>query len=102
MLANIEYTPEVAAATAANFARVRSVIPEVEWLVHAPYVNAINQLKTARNAVVLAHNYQTPEIFHCVADITGDSLALARRAVDTRLGAGHGRARSDVRGQLGG
>jgi quinolinate synthase len=83
MLANIEYTPEVAAATAANFARVKSVIPEIEWPVHAPYVEAINQLKKTRKAVVLAHNYQTPEIFHCVADITGDSLALARQAVDT-------------------
>jgi quinolinate synthase len=83
MLAHIEYTPEVAAATAANFDRVRSVIPEVEWPVHAPYVDAINRLKAQRNAVVLAHNYQTPEIFHCVADITGDSLALARRAVET-------------------
>ena len=83
MLANIEYTPAVAAATAKNFERVRSVIPEIEWPVHAPYVDAINRLKKTRNAVVLAHNYQTPEIFHCVADITGDSLALARRAVDT-------------------
>ena len=83
MLATIEYTPAVAAATAKNFDRVRSVIPEIEWPVHAPYVDAINRLKKTRNAVVLAHNYQTPEIFHCVADITGDSLALARRAVDT-------------------
>jgi quinolinate synthase len=83
MQANNEYTPAVAAATAASFERVRSVIPEIEWPVHAPYVDAINRLKKTRNAVVLAHNYQTPEIFHCVADITGDSLALARRAVDT-------------------
>jgi quinolinate synthase len=83
MQANIEYTPAIAAATAASFERVRSVIPEIEWPIHAPYVDAINRLKKARKAVVLAHNYQTPEIFHCVADITGDSLALARRAVDT-------------------
>jgi quinolinate synthase len=84
MLANIEYTPQLAAATAASFERVKAVIPSVEWPVHAPYVQAINRLKAERNAVVLAHNYQTPEIFHCVADITGDSLALARRAADSK------------------
>jgi quinolinate synthase len=65
------------------YERVKSVIPYIEWPIHASYVAKINELKKQRNAVVLAHNYQTPEIFHCVADITGDSLALARRAVDT-------------------
>jgi quinolinate synthase len=59
------------------------VVPEVEWALHAPYVAAINELKKQRNAIVLAHNYQTPEIFHGVADLTGDSLALAQMATET-------------------
>ncbi|MGO4436722.1 quinolinate synthase NadA [Rhizobium sp. RAF56] len=63
--------------------RVRRVIPAVEWPVFAADVDAIMDLKRQRNAVILAHNYQTPEIFHCVADIVGDSLALARKAMTT-------------------
>jgi quinolinate synthase len=66
------------------YERVRSVIPPVEWPAFAGDVDAILRLKRARNAVILAHNYQTPEIFHCVADIVGDSLALAREATKTR------------------
>jgi len=77
------YTPEVARRTADVLERVRRVIPEMEWPVHAPYVDAICEWKAKRNAVVLAHNYQTPEIFHGVADITGDSLALAQMGAKT-------------------
>jgi len=79
----LEFTPEVKAATQSIFERLRGVLPEIEWPVHAPYVAAINQLKRERNAVILAHNYQTPEIFHGVADISGDSLALAVEAAKT-------------------
>lgn len=79
----LDYTPEVALKTQPIFERLRGVLPEIEWPVHAPYVAAINELKAKLNAVILAHNYQTPEIFHGVADITGDSLALARQAART-------------------
>src|SRR5689334_8429102 len=65
------------------YARARRVIPPLEWPFHEPLVAAIEALKKQRRAVVLAHNYQAPEIFHTVADIVGDSLALARRAADT-------------------
>src|SRR5688572_1602438 len=77
------YTPEIARITAPIYDRLKRVIPEIEWPVHAPYVAAINELKRQRNAIILSHNYQTPEIFHGVADLTGDSLALAREAAKT-------------------
>jgi quinolinate synthase len=82
LLPDLAYTPEVAAETAHLYERVKRVIPPIEWPGFAPYIKAINDLKKARNAVVLAHNDMTPEIFNCVADVSGDSLQLAREAVE--------------------
>src|ERR1700741_700231 len=65
------------------YGRVRTVIPPIEWPIFAADIDAILALKRARNAVILGHNYQTPEIFHCVSDIVGDTLALAREAART-------------------
>jgi quinolinate synthase len=64
------------------YPKVQHAIPPIEWPAFADDIDAIVALKKSRNAVILAHNYQTPEIFHCVADIVGDSLALAREAMD--------------------
>jgi len=73
--------PETATDTRSD--TLRRAVPDVEWLLYAPYAAAIEEWKERRNAIVLAHNYQTPEIFHGVADLTGDSLALARQAMET-------------------
>ncbi len=81
---SLEWTPEVERATAHLYERVKKVIAPVEWPFMAPYVKAINELKQTRDAVILAHNYQTPEIFHCVADIRGDSLQLAIEATKVK------------------
>jgi quinolinate synthase len=82
MAATYDLAPSAAAMadTAALYARVRRVIPEADWMRHAPYVRAINALKKDKDATVLAHNYMTPEIFHGVADVAGDSLQLAIEA----------------------
>jgi quinolinate synthase len=73
-------------STASLYQKVKRVIPPFEWPVFADDIEAILRLKRERNAVVLAHNYQTPEIFNCVADIVGDSLALAREAIRVDAG----------------
>src|SRR5665213_2943235 len=71
-------------ARAHLYEKVKGVISPVEWPFMAPYIKAINELKRERDAVILAHNYQTPEIFHCVADIGGDSLQLAIEATKVK------------------
>lgn len=82
----LSYDAGVAARTRAAYERVKSVIPLEEWPRHAPFIDAINRLKAEKNAVILAHNYMTPEIFHCIGDFMGDSLALAREAARTDAG----------------
>ena len=69
-------------SVSALYERVSRIMPKAEWMAHEADVAAILELKRTKNAVILAHNYQTPEIFHGVADIVGDSLALARKAMD--------------------
>jgi quinolinate synthase len=82
-LSAVAWRPAAQAAlsrTAQLYDRVRRVIPPMEWPAFADDIDAILRLKQERNAVILAHNYMSPEIFHCVSDIVGDSLALAREA----------------------
>ena len=80
----MEFTQEVRIATDPIYQKISSVMPEMEWSVHAPYIHRINQLKKEKNAIVLAHNYQTPEIYHGIADVAADSLALAIEAAKTK------------------
>ena len=80
---DLAYTADVRAETDHLYARVQAFIPPLEWAMQAPLIAAINRLKAEKGAVILAHNYMTPDIFHCVGDFTGDSLALAREAAET-------------------
>ena len=79
----MEISEEIKKETDPIYQKVSKVIPKIEWAFHAPLIHKINILKKQKNAVVLAHNYQTPEIFHAVADIAADSLALAVEAEKT-------------------
>lgn len=77
------YTADVEAETASIWSKVKSQVTPLDWQSFAPLIAAINQLKADKNAVILAHNYMTPEIFHGVGDFVGDSLGLAREAART-------------------
>ncbi len=78
------FTPALKREMAPLYERVKHVVTPMEWVHYAPLVKAINELKVKRNAVILAHNYMTPEIFHCVGDFKGDSLQLAKEAARTK------------------
>ena len=79
----LAYTDAVARETSGLYAKVSRFIPRMEWHAYAPVIAEVNRLKRERDAVILAHNYMTPDIFHCVGDFVGDSLALAREAART-------------------
>ncbi len=66
------------------YKKISKFVPEAEWKIHAPLIEKINKIKKEKNTIILAHNYQTPEIYHGVADISADSLALAVEASKTK------------------
>tara|TARA_B100001250_G_scaffold324315_1_gene287868 strand:- start:217 stop:1206 length:990 start_codon:yes stop_codon:yes gene_type:complete len=80
----MEVSSEIKKITDPIYQKISKTVPEIEWVTHAPYIYKINKLKKEKNAIILAHNYQTPEIYHGISDFSADSLALAIEASKTK------------------